>query len=116
MKEIVRKTLDEEANEFEICEYENGELNGKRELWKGDQLIVRASYIKNKLNGSFESWYDSGQKHIQCFYLDNELHESYFSWWENGNPKESGQYTYGKRMSGYEWYDQNGNLINSSPD
>jgi len=111
MKETIRRLLNEKTKEFEVCEYENNAVNGKRELWKDDQLVVRAGYVENKLNGSFESWYDSGAKRIQCSYLHNELHGRYFSWWKNGNCKEVGQYNCGKRMSGYEWYDKNGSLI-----
>jgi len=113
MKEVKQKILNRDIGEIEFCEYENGILNGLREIKCGHKPSVKAFYCDGKLHGIYESWYDNGQQHVKCYFEKGQYHGEYVSWWKNGNVKEKGEYKQGKKVSTYEWYNQDGHLINS---
>ena len=53
------------------------------------QWSKECTYLSGKLNGSYQSWHDNGQKWEEGSYLNGELNGSYTTWYNNGEICES---------------------------
>jgi antitoxin component YwqK of YwqJK toxin-antitoxin module len=59
-------------------------------------------------DGLYTSWYDNGQKWVECHYRDGKLDGLYQRWWKNG--QKSAEYTYrdGKEEGLFQRWFENG--------
>ena len=48
---------------------------------------------------------------MQAEFKQGEHDGEFRSWWNNGNLKEEGQFSFGKRIGKYRWYDEDGTLL-----
>ena len=109
MKNIVINNLDNEGT-YERCEYENGLLNGVKEIFTKENLLSQLNYKNGKLNGLCQQWSESGQLLMRNYFIDGEKDGSFVSYWENGVCKEEGAFKVGKRVGIYRWYKHDGSL------
>jgi antitoxin component YwqK of YwqJK toxin-antitoxin module len=84
------------------------------------QIKSKIYYINNKLNGSYETWFENGKSEIQCNYKNGLLHGNYKVWHNINNDTNTESnilkircnYKNGKLNGLYqEWHD-NGKLWN----
>lgn len=99
MKILKTIILDEISKEYERCEYDDDIRAGLCEVFRGDQIFIRANYNNGKLNGKYESFFETGQISTRCSFKEDMYDGEYVSWWENGNRKESGYYSFGKKLA-----------------
>jgi hypothetical protein len=61
--------------------------------------IEKGYYIKGKKNGKWESWWDNGEKKVECNFKDGKLHGVYREWHLNGKFYFESEYFNGKKVS-----------------
>jgi hypothetical protein len=66
--------------------YQNGELEGKREVWyENGQISNLEFYRGGKFEGERKTWYDNGQLANHDSYRDGEREGKHNSWNKNGS-------------------------------
>ena len=70
-------------------EIENGKLNGSYNEWYEDgQKMIEVTYQNGKEDGLVTSWYSNGQKKDMQIYKNDKLVKSLGKWYEDGSEKE----------------------------
>ena len=54
--------------------------------------------LKKIQNGLYQSWYENGQKYMECTYLNGERHGLFQCWHKNGNKWDECMYENGVRV------------------
>lgn len=76
--------------------YENGKIKSSR------------NYSNGKYNGLVESFYENGNKQVECYVKDEVLNGTIISYYENGQVQESGEMQEGKKNGTFQFYYENG--------
>jgi len=70
------------------------------------QKRIECNYRDGNREGLFQSWYDNGKIIEECHYLDNKREGLYQCWWKNGQKMIECYYQDGKEDGVYQkWYD-----------
>lgn len=66
--------------------YQNGELEGKREVWyENGQISDLEFYQRGKLEREHKTWYSNGQLDNHDFYRNGKREGKHNSWYKNGH-------------------------------
>jgi antitoxin component YwqK of YwqJK toxin-antitoxin module len=91
---------------FKRATYNDGKMNGVRELWDGDQIRERTPYRHGMKHGLQERWLADGKRQSRVNYKNNMVHGLFETWYENGNLKIRSEQAYGKQLGKHEeWYE-----------
>ena len=58
-----------------------------REYYSSEEVKLKYEYVVrfDKKHGKYTTWYENGNKDIECFYKDGKLEGEYKCWYKNGN-------------------------------
>ncbi len=86
--------------------FTNGVMTHLKKWHPNGQLALESEKnMKGEDEGSFRSWYEEGQKEIECAYQEGEFNGSFNQWFSNGQQKIQSHYLMGQLQGSYkEWY------------
>ena len=91
--------------------YVKGKVDGLHEAWyENGQLLCIMNYKDGKPDGLGREWYEDGQLKYEFNYKDGKKDGLYRVWYENGQMQYERNYKDGKLIS-KKCYDEDGNKI-----
>jgi antitoxin component YwqK of YwqJK toxin-antitoxin module len=84
-----------------------------REYYSSEEVKLKYEYVVrfDKKHGKYTTWYENGNKDIECFYKDGKLEGEYKCWYKNGNKEVECFYKDDKLEGEYKKYNSNSNII-----
>lgn len=76
-----------------------------------NQLQNTGQYLNDKKHGESVWYHKNGQKSYQVSYVNGMEQGNYMRWHPNGVVEEKGEYRAGKKMPGYELFNEEGEVV-----
>ncbi len=93
------KWYHENGNIFQIVNYKEGVLNGKRQVYfENGKLKNETTYVDGKMNGKWKEIYENGKLKESGFYENGEKEGSWKTFYTNGKLKEEGNYVFDRKV------------------
>ncbi|MFZ1705499.1 MAG: hypothetical protein WAT79_14215 [Saprospiraceae bacterium] len=106
------KSYSDEENLYELAEYKNGLLVGKRILYhpNGKTEVIEQYNEEGKLHGVYQVFYDNGQLMTDKNYINNELEGEVRVYYKTGKLKEVVQFKDSQENGAFVEYFPNGQI------
>ena len=85
--------------------------NGLYQSWYDNgQKSIECSYVNGNIEGLYQTWHENGQKWLECTYVNGNIEGLYQTWHENGKKWKECTFANNK-IEGYyqQWY-ENGQI------
>jgi hypothetical protein len=83
--------------------------NGLYQSWYNDgQKQIECTYVNGKRNGLYQVWYSNDQKFVQGHYVNGQRNGLYQEWYSNGQKEEECNYVNGQLDGLYQEWRYNG--------
>lgn len=83
----------------------------EKSYWEGKKLRHEGAFKNNKRHGMWKSYYRNGEVWSEKEYKEGVEDGIIVSYMKNGKIRYKGQYKDGEKIGGWEFYDDNGNLL-----
>jgi antitoxin component YwqK of YwqJK toxin-antitoxin module len=95
----VIKWYHENGNVFQIVNYQDGILNGKRQVYhENGKLKSETTYGKGKMNGKWKELYENGNLKETGEYEEGQKEGSWKTFYTDGKLKEQGNYVFDRKV------------------
>ncbi|HRX29151.1 MAG TPA: toxin-antitoxin system YwqK family antitoxin [Saprospiraceae bacterium] len=105
------KSYNEGGSIFEISNYQNGSLEGLRQIYlPSGTLDIEEQYRNGVIHGEYKRYYESGQIKILAHYVDGVLSGEFFKYFPNGVIQEKVTMANNEENGPFEEFYPNGKL------
>jgi len=95
----VIKWYHENGKIFQIVNYNEGVLNGKRQVYfENGKLKSETTYVEGKMNGKWKEMYENGKTKESGFYENGEKEGSWKTYYTDGKLKDEGNYVFDRKV------------------
>lgn len=89
----------ENGNKFQIVNYSDGILQGKRQVYfENGKLKNEATYTNGKMNGKWKELYENGNLKETGSYEEGQKEGTWKTYYTNGKLKNQGKYVFDKKV------------------
>jgi antitoxin component YwqK of YwqJK toxin-antitoxin module len=91
---------------LEVCYYKHGQRHGKNLLYHDNgKIFLERSYKNGVVEGSLETWWMSGEKHVEAYMANGKVHGPNKQYGTDGTLYTDANYKRGKLHGKFAKYD-----------
>ncbi len=98
----------ENGREWMTAKYDSADVEYWKWYHENGNPYFEATIIKDELQGIYKIWYENGQLAEEVVFLDNLENGKAHFYYPNGKLAAEGQYSIGKMVGDWEFYDEKG--------